>query len=284
MEVCLLDGKQEGYTAQVKYFDTETRTEKSIYLCSRINPLKEGEKWAKGIYNVDKEVFVIYGLGLGYHIAALSKMLQPHQFIYVIESNMMVHEKIKEVINPEVWNNEKVKIKLTSDLNEILSAMNKVKEASTTFVVYEPSLKIMPEKLHKLRDIIRDQLIRKQGADKFGKQIQENYIYNNKLEAKNVIELIDECKGKPIVIVSGGPSLDKNIDYLKGLKEDIIIFSTGRSFKYLLSKGIRVDYFCIIDCQEITYTQIQGVEDCNVPFILNILLIVWIRQRNNWGV
>lgn len=267
MELRILNAKQEGYSAQVKYFDVETRRDKTIYLCSKINPLLEGERWAKNVYDSQKEVFVIYGLGIGYHIIALAKLLQEHQYIYVIESNVAVHKEVHDIISQELWENDKINLVITNDLNEITQTIIKLKDTNSKFEAYEPALKIMPEEMIKLKDVIRDQLIRKQGANKFGEMIRYNYIHNNQIEAKNVTELFNTCKGKPIVIVSGGPSLDKNIDYLKNADADIIIFATGRAFKYLLEKGIKVDYFCVIDPQEITYNQIQGVEESDVPFI-----------------
>lgn len=267
MEIEILNAKVAGYSAKVKYFDSETRQDKTIYLCSKMNPLVEGERWAKGVYNPQKEVFVIYGLGLGYHIEALSELLQAQQSVCVIESNLALYKEVKDLINPKLWENKQINLVITDDLNKISKTISKLQDTVAQFDVYEPALKLMPDELIRLKEIFRDQMIRKQGMSRFGEQIQENYIQNNKVEAINVVELFGACKGKSIVIVSGGPSLDKNIDYLKDVQDDIIIFATGRALKYLLEKGIRVDYFCIIDPQELTYNQIKGVEDSNIPFI-----------------
>lgn len=267
MEIRILDAKAEGYSAQVKYFDVETRQDKTIYLCSKINPVLEGERWAQGVYDSQKKVFVIYGLGLGYHIAALAQLIEKNQRICVIEGNVEIHNQVKKFINQGLWENEQVDIIVTDHLYEITETFMKLKDLEVKFDAYEPLLKLIPNEMSKLKEIIRDQLLRRQGSHKFGAQIKENYINNKQIEAKNVVELYDGCKGKPIVIVSGGPSLDKNIDELKEIHKDIIVFATGRAFKYLLEKGIKVDYFCIIDPQEITYNQIEGIEDSLVPFI-----------------
>ncbi|MEA2754528.1 MAG: hypothetical protein QOJ54_817 [Aliidongia sp.] len=51
----------------------------------------------------------------------------------------------------------------------------------------------------------------------------------------------------PAIIVGSGPSLDKSIEILKGLRDHAIIFSCGSSLRPLLKAGIRPDFHCELE-------------------------------------
>ena len=57
------------------------------YIHSKYNPVKEAEQFANNNYNVieNNSTVVVYGLGLGYHILALNKLLKKKCNLYVFE-------------------------------------------------------------------------------------------------------------------------------------------------------------------------------------------------------
>lgn len=75
-------------------------------------------------------------------------------------------------------------------------------------------------------------------------------------------------KNRPAVIVSAGPSLQKNIDLLKDVDNDMIIVSGGRTLRSLIDKGIRPHLLTVVDPLEMSYTLCKGyIEDLNVPLL-----------------
>lgn len=76
--------------------------------------------------------------------------------------------------------------------------------------------------------------------------------------------LKDAFKDKPLVIVSPGPSLDKNIAQLRALKGKAIILAAVQSAKALTAHGIAADLMMVIDPKDFTYVlegaDISGVE------------------------
>ncbi|NSJ92692.1 DUF115 domain-containing protein, partial [Coprococcus sp. MSK.21.13] len=75
-----------------------------------------------------------------------------------------------------------------------------------------------------------------------------NSIKNLKIENTMPIEsIIDVFKKKTAVIVSAGPSLNKNIHLIEKLKEKAIIFAVGSAIKILDSKGIVPHFRVAID-------------------------------------
>jgi len=97
--------------------------------------------------------------------------------------------------------------------------------------------------------------------------LRNNAKENLKLNSPNVGIFFDKFKDVPIIIVSTGPSLDKNIDLLKEAKGRALIISAGSALRPLLMRNIKPDFFAIIDPQDITYNQIKGYENIGIPFI-----------------
>lgn len=64
------------------------------------------------------------------------------------------------------------------------------------------------------------------------------------------------CTGKPAIIVSAGPSLDKNISLLKE-NRDAILISGGRTLKALLNIGVDPDFLNIIDASRLSYELVE---------------------------
>lgn len=78
--------------------------------------------------------------------------------------------------------------------------------------------------------------------------------------------LQEKIKGKRVIIVAGGPSLDKNIELLKQKPEDIVILAVGTVYKLLLKRGILVDYVVISDPW--VFYQVDGIEKPLAPILL----------------
>ncbi|MBU3190622.1 DUF115 domain-containing protein [Clostridium bowmanii] len=74
-----------------------------------------------------------------------------------------------------------------------------------------------------------------------------NIFRNIKQEALPIEELIDKFGDIPIILVSAGPSLNKNMHLLKKIKNKAIIVAVGSAIKILDSNGINPHYRFAID-------------------------------------
>ena len=59
--------------------------------------------------------------------------------------------------------------------------------------------------------------------------------------------LKDKFKNKTAIILSAGPSLDKNIENLKPYRDKVIVFCVGVAFKTAVKHGIIPDFVAVID-------------------------------------
>ncbi|NLK98687.1 MAG: motility associated factor glycosyltransferase family protein [Epulopiscium sp.] len=135
-------------------------------------------------------------------------------------------------------------------------------------IIYPPSLKTIPKGSENIRFILEDWNITKSETDEWRERVDENYERNKALNVPSVGGLYNRYKGLPFIIVSAGPSLEKNIHLLSDLEGRAFIFAVGRTLKTLLWENIEPDMFCIIDPQyEPTYSQISGYENLDIPMV-----------------
>ncbi|MCK5460055.1 motility associated factor glycosyltransferase family protein, partial [Candidatus Parcubacteria bacterium] len=82
--------------------------------------------------------------------------------------------------------------------------------------------------------------------------------------------LKNKFNGKTAVIISAGPSLDKNIENLKPYRDKIIVFCVGTALKTVLKHDIIPDFVTIIDYSSTTESQVKGIDLSETNLILDI--------------
>jgi len=93
------------------------------------------------------------------------------------------------------------------------------------------------------------------------KNIVGNTIKNipNIAEGGSIAELIDLFRDKPAIVVASGPSLSKNINILKEIKDKAIIIAIDSVLSVLDRHDIEPDFVCGVDFQEINMGKYTSV-------------------------
>jgi hypothetical protein len=262
-----------GCSAKINYFDYSTQKVSTLYVCSRVDPILEGNNWAEKEYLEDKTLFIIYGLGLGYHISSLAQRLNLNQKIIVVDTCTELYGEIKKHDNKWFENlqcHPQVECKISNQMGDLLEIFNQLGNQNTSFSIYQPMIKLIPENLYQVREVLDDYRGSILSIDKVGADILENCKCNETHGYQSLEGFEKTYVDKPIVVVSAGPSLDGALDTLKEIQEGVYVFSTGRALRALINKNIRVDLFCIIDSNYLaTYPQIQDLEELSIPFIFS---------------
>ncbi|PKC53046.1 hypothetical protein RhiirA1_404558 [Rhizophagus irregularis] len=71
----------------------------------------------------------------------------------------------------------------------------------------------------------------------------------------------------PVVIASGGPSLNKQLDLLKSVRDNIILIAAGSTINSLIAEGIEPDYVVSIDGGIPNYKHFQNLKLENAQLI-----------------
>lgn len=262
----IIKTKEECYTIQIIHNDISTKS--ATLLHSKYNPEKEAIQFAKKQFNSKEKINIVYGFGLGYHIEEILKKLDSKDLLYVLDINLEVFKLALKLKNlQKILLDKRLRLIISESQEEVAKQFLKLLKEENKFVIYPPSLKSIPNKYEKFKFVMEDWNVKKGVTGEWEEELKKNYEKNSLIKSESIGGMINKYKNKPIIIVSAGPSLNKNKHLLENLKGKALIFAVGPAVKSLLRANVKPDMFCIIDPSILTYKQIEGIEDLDIPFI-----------------
>lgn len=236
-----------------------------FYFHTNTDVVQEAQILAQSWFSGGDFDFVLYGLGLGHHIEALQEM-QKHICIDVYEGNMDVIFMALCFSDMNQWDTNRIRVHIDRDLQAFSRQIKEtLGQESAEVVIHYPSMRALPD--DDLRSLLWDYYMQYSSAKSEFPLLQGNFFRNGDYRSPSVWELQEEFSGRDVYVVAAGPSLDKNVEYLRNVSREARIVATGTVLKKLLNLGIRPHYVIIIDGGEGTYKQIDGVCECGVPLL-----------------
>lgn len=255
---------RDGYTIVTFIRDGDKFTIGNLY-----NENREVEEFLRSIGNPTKnDNYIVFGLGYLNHIRELIKSKFDESKILVIECSQEcielvsrnADEQTKEVLAREdvviVSEEKRVKDFLEKYINS--SNINRLKILS--YSVYG---KFFNKEIRSFDKLIKEYGIAvKTNNNTIG--IFEDEWYKNSIrnlhylnETRTLQPYRSIATDKPAILVSAGPSLDKNINLLKE-NRDAVIICGGRTLRSLLSIGIDPDFVVIYDAGRPSYELVKN--------------------------
>lgn len=222
-------------------------------LHSQYDPIREADRFVEQHYQKGY-VHILFGYGAGYIVQGFLKVMKEDDQLIVIDP-----------ILPEIEQVEGDYI-LIHENNIDLIKKRLIKEIKVTnFHKVIPSTnydKISYELLKELLIFMKEQLFIKITVENTinlrSFEWQRNYIYNlEHLVEDDSLSSLFRKYSKPVVIASGGPSLTKQIAFLKEVRKDILLISAGSTINSLLKENIEPDYIVSIDANIANYNHFK---------------------------
>lgn len=234
----------------------------SYYYHSNVNPETEAAAFADYYYDKESDSYVIWGLGLGYHIKEMFR-LDDGIRIQVFENDLdVIYHCLMAVDLSNLIANKRFSLIYDPDFKKIIPVLDNITE---NFIVHNPSLRHIKDA--RIREQMEMFFIRDSGkrnaAILFGNNSRENFKHYDGY----IDELKPEFEGKDVIIVAAGPSLDKNVELLRNKKPGIIILAVETVFRKLLKLGIDVDYMIVTDANSRIYSHLAGLEEEQIPML-----------------
>ncbi|AGA65537.1 hypothetical protein BPP43_00895 [Brachyspira pilosicoli P43/6/78] len=227
---------------------------KSVLLHSAYDPIKEANTLIKEIED-DVDVVFIFGIGGGYLINAIKKLninivvIEPSiSFFNLLIDNFKLDKILEDskitffIGGNDIEDIEKfISLKTTKKVKFFITRSYSNLFTDDALFYQTKVLSIIDKKTININTILR--------FDKL-------WAYNI---ASNVVEIathygvnrfFDKYKNIPAVVVSAGPSLEKNIRKLKELKDKAIIIAVDTAMKPLSSHNISPHFVITIDPQK----------------------------------
>jgi hypothetical protein len=229
---------------------------KTFQIHSKYNPQREASQQVKNMGLKNPKLLVILGLGLGYHIrACLEDLKDTNLFIVVIEKDLQALQTALENVDlTDLFSSDKIRWVIGVPENQGYAVLNDmIKQSGIGFQLFLKTLQIFDHpaitKVHGAyhRHMIKcfreaaHAIIFNYGNCPADSMIGvENIMKNLATIMKNpgVKDLYDSFKGVPGIIVATGPSLDKNIEYLKPALDKSLVISADSALKVLLRHDI----------------------------------------------
>lgn len=205
------------------------------YYYSKYDPKKDIKKFIFSKIDKDCRRYILVGVGLGYHIESLLE--QDNKEIIVLETEkelfnyVKVNGYIKEyLVNPRV--------KFVHSFNELIFTIEDCLIIIPAWKRHlcNPKLKLLVEQLefeYRKGSNSNDMLLN------FQKNIETNWT--------SIRDLQNSLNDKAAILVSAGPDLDNQIEFLKKAKKKAYILCVSAAYKTLKNNRILPDGIVAID-------------------------------------
>ena len=243
----VIETKSKKYSAKV------FKDGKSIFLHSAYDPEKEANTLIKEIEN-DTDLIFIFGIGAGYLINAVKKLnvniavIEPSiKFFNLLIDNFKLDKILEDNITFFMGGDD------IEDIEKFISIANTKK---VKFFITRSYANLFGEEAlfyqQKVLSIVDKKIININTISRFDKLWAYNIASNvAKISTHyGANKFFDKYKNIPAVIVSAGPSLEKNIRKLREMKNKALIIAVDTAMKPLFSHNISPHFVITIDPQK----------------------------------
>lgn len=240
--------------------------EQKVLLHSAYDPVKEARQLvANHIANIQsKHRVIVYGIGCGYHVAELLKATEESNIkVEVWEFNTVLYDFIKvgNIAN-SLLNDNRVSIYVSDNKKEILEKLLQFNSECDYIIMHQASVKLMPSCLKDIKETFEIFQLNISNMDMERERLNKHFAINittAKIDSNNML-----CKllsNVPMVLVAAGPSLQKNMIFLRKYQKQIFIGAVGTALQPLLNNEIIPDFFMLTDPLEILSDQFTNVPE-----------------------
>ncbi|MDN4492203.1 motility associated factor glycosyltransferase family protein [Ureibacillus aquaedulcis] len=240
----------------------QTLNVNGIHIYSKYKPKDHAASFIEKELDLDAEGYLLLGLGLGYHLKAITKRIR-NKKIYIL-----CVDKQEEKIFEKSYIYEEI-IKMS---NIIIIYDPKDIKMNNNFQVIIPNawLQVLNNE-HPLFNFLADIKIKQESYSGQKNLLAENFRNNLLLNDQNIINYLSNTKvgNKLACLVASGPSLNETKNWLKKVRSQLYIFCVGSALKVLLEEDIEPDGVVISDPKMNIVQQLEGTDYSGILFYLS---------------
>lgn len=244
------------------------KIQKKYFLHSKYNPRKEAEVFINQYICNEDTNYIVIGFGLGYHLEALLDKITTRSNVYVFEGNSAIFKIAIERRNlTDVLSDERVHLFVQDNPRVYIEEMTRtISTVDGQMILHKSSVEALPSNFEQVKFILEEFKMHQQSFLSSRALLAENFRENLKHYDACVDILFNQYCNVPLILVSAGPSLDKNKHILKQLRGKAIILAVGKAARTLINVDVRPDILIITDPSRKIYKQINGLE-LDIPLI-----------------
>lgn len=247
---------------QEKIFGIQT-TDRVWYLNSRLDPEAAARCYAKRYPPRIYETYFVFGLSDGRHIRELLGQCDDTNHVIVYEPNASFFYLVNCVMDlSDLIADDRLQIcvpGVTADIETIM----RFTLQDLNFMIMEfcilPGYDVLYHDacegfMDAIQERLQEEIVHKSTRLTFQRMVPQHTLYNMKhmIGCRNIYQIRQALEGLnveeiPAILVSAGPSLDKNISELKKAQGKAFIVVVDAALRTVLRAGVRPDMVCTID-------------------------------------
>lgn len=270
---------------------------KDIFLNSRYDPINEAGKYMEEYFVMpDESILIMYGLSNGYYAREYIKNGNQKTKCIIFEPSTEIFMQILKYIDiSDLLESDRVYI-IVEGINDeeftfIAQEWFQIYNINANKLVVVPKYKelfrVSYSKFEQeLDDMLQKIYISSNTAVEIGKEAVKNDFYNMLFfegcrSGKELCSKIPE--DMPAIVVSAGPSLEKNVEMLKNAKGKAFIFVVDSAIPKVMEIGVKPDAIISVDrLKSVDNFKAEGLDE--VPFFahmdVNTEVLFSLRPKN----
>jgi len=247
---------------------------REIRIHSAYMPQKEAEKSVEAFNDNGKNIILVLGAGLGYHLREIAKKY-PSKSIIAVEHDEDAIRLINEHF-PDTFNLVKI-VNSQNDISYLFESGNFSEFNGFALYTHRPSYLLNKDFYD---DFVTD--INRYASSKISDlltriEFEERWVENiitNSNHLKNSLRInsfFGKFKSCPGVIISAGPSLRKSLPLLKSIEEKAVLVAVDTALPVLCKYGIKPHFVMTLDAQKHSIKHFLG---CSIPGTILVADIV----------
>lgn len=247
------------------------RTGKAVSLHSPYDPRAEARKILSQYELGNKKVVIVLGFGLGYLAEEVSLVIREDTELVVIDPNPDLFKVALETRDMTgLLKSPHLRLLIGEEQGRMIDYLGEIITLDRLELVqvieHRPSLSLEPGYYKKVAELIKGVLemglMNLASMSSFGKLWQENILDNIPEIINNppLDSLFGKFPEQPAIIISAGPSLDKNIQDLGAAKGKALLICVDTALKAVLKRGIKPDLVITVDAQVKNYHHFRGLD------------------------
>jgi len=247
---------------------------RKLFVHSRIDPLREAERFISEIDLSDKDLVIVLGFGFGYHCEFLLKKISSAVNIIVIEKDEVLLKKAFQFRDLETLIKRENFYILADPAEGFLSDFFRGKSSrNVLFITHRGSAQLYPDYYQNIVSVIKSYISTKDVNIATLARFEKTWGSNT---ARNIGVISQSCgvnqffnmfSDIPAIVVAAGPSLTQSIEFIKNNIDKAVIIAVDTSYKLLIDNGI-TPHFCLsVDPQLINARYYEGIGETDTILV-----------------
>jgi hypothetical protein len=231
------------------------------------SPLREAEQFYEGLRLEEADILLHFGWGLGYGAEILRNRAKPEAEIVVFEPDEELF-KLARLHSPnrDVYDDPRFRFVVGPSVCHFFDDWGLAGCQETDQILWiswpaaaQQHASLVDSVRRQLKKYLRDRaanlLTHFQNGEMYFRNAIANFKYQDSADAGR---LFRRFRNVPMVIVSAGPSLDRNIHELAGFEDRCFILSVDTALRPLLAAGITPHAVVLADPSELNSRHVVG--------------------------